>query len=511
MDMDDKQLAVLAGQGDANAWRTLFERYQQPVYNFVYRLVDNAEDAADIVQNSFIKVFMALGKTDVSNFSAYLYRTARNLAYDEMRHRQRFADVDHEILAPEDPNIYADPQRALMLGEQIGMVRRAVGNLSENHRAALMLRELQELDYDEIAEVLESNRNAVGALLSRARLRFREELRMVQVQTEEIPEECEQIIALLSPYIDNELPEAELSRVEAHCAACTFCAAALEEMQEASRSFRLLIPVIPPADIAQAVTGHMEQLTGQASGGETAQGQSGAETTQAMPSQPPAETTLLKRLLKYKIIWGVAAAALIFGGGALLLAEGSGDQESGSPALVATTSTGTGTQTRAARTTSTPTATSSSTTPTEAGAQAGETDTMTDNDTSTEVQTSPSVTVTVPGNTATTPANPPPSNVDISSSYLYPSPAYDIRPVSFEVYVTGNVAAVSIRATDASTGMITGQYGLALSGSDSGGQLWAGSHTLSSGTYNIYAVAAGSDGVAVSQLVQVLEVIPYRG
>jgi len=191
MDLSDNELAVLAGKGNAEAYRRLFERYQHPVYNFVYRLVDNAEDAADIVQDAFIRMYSVLGATEVQNFSAYLYRTAKNLAYDEMRRRSRFADVDQEMLAPEDPSIYADPQRALLLGEQIETVRRAAGGLNENQRAALILRELQDMDYDQMSDVLESNRNAVGALLSRARLKFREELRMAQISTDKCPDECE--------------------------------------------------------------------------------------------------------------------------------------------------------------------------------------------------------------------------------------------------------------------------------------------------------------------------------
>lgn len=505
--MADNQLAVLAGQGDQGAWRTLFERYQQPIYNFVYRMVDNAEDAADIVQNSFIKVFTALGERDVANFSAYLYRTARNLAYDEIRRRQRFADVDHEVLAPEDPNIYADPQRALMLGEQIGMVRRAVGNLSENHRAALVLRELQELDYDQMAEVLDSNRNAVGALLSRARLRFREELRMAQVQTEQVPAECEEIIALLSPYIDGELPRESVARVEDHCAACTFCAAALEEMQEASRSFRILIPVIPPADIAQAVTGRMEELTGQGPGEGAASSAGPAETTLVMRAPAGTGGSVWRRLLKTKVLVGAAAAVLIFGGGALLLAEGSGSGEGEAPAILPATGTTVATQTRTTRsaTTSAPTTPSTFTAPDDAG----QTDAQTAAGPETDTQTTPPASTTAPGGlTITTPPMTGPEPVGISSSYLYPSPATESTPVSFQVYATGDVARVIIRAADASSGAFVGSYPLSLSGSDGGGELWAGSETLPAGSYSIYAVAYGTDGSSVSELVQVLDVRP---
>lgn len=307
-EISDSELAALAGQGDSVAYGRLFERYQHPVYNFVYRLVDNAEDASDIVQNAFLKVFTVLEKNDIQNFSAYLYRTAKNLAYDEMRRRSRFADVDHEILAPEDPNIYADPQRALLLGEQLEAVRRAAGNLNQNQRAALILRELQELDYDQMSEVLESNRNAVGALLSRARLRLREELRMAQIRTEQMPATCEEIIALLSPYIDEELSEDQRQTVESHLTECTFCTAALAEMQEASRSFRMLIPVVPPTDMAQAFSGRLQDLA-------------------------TGKQTRISRLLRSRFMWTIAAVVAVFGLSALLLAENTGRDEAGPPGI----------------------------------------------------------------------------------------------------------------------------------------------------------------------------------
>ncbi len=319
-DLSDNQLAALASQGDVEAYRRLFERYQNPVYNFVYRLVNNAEDASDVVQNAFLKMYTVLGeRKDVQNFSAYLYRTARNLAYDEIRRRSRFADVDEELLAPEDPNIYADPQRALMLQEQMGRVRRAAGQLNENQRAALILRELQDFNYDQMSEVLGSNRNAVGALLSRARLRFREELRMAQVRTEQVPPGCEAIIAMLSPYIDDELSGEDSAMVDAHLEECTFCSAALEEMREVSRSFRMLIPVVPPPDLAEAFTGNLQSLAGQGGAGS-------ATTVAARPSPASsgggvaAKAPLYSRIFRSKILLGAAAAVAVFAIGAFLLA-----------------------------------------------------------------------------------------------------------------------------------------------------------------------------------------------
>lgn len=72
---------------------------------------------------------------------------------------------------------------------------------------------------------------------------------MAQISTEQYPLECEEVIALLSPYIDGELGDDGKGRVEGHLEDCTFCLAAFGEMRDASRSFRMFIPVIPPAGI----------------------------------------------------------------------------------------------------------------------------------------------------------------------------------------------------------------------------------------------------------------------
>lgn len=438
MEISDNELAVLAGKGDAEAYRRLFERYQHPVYNFVYRLVDNAADASDIVQDAFIRMYTILGERDIQNFSAYLYRTAKNLAYDEMRRRSRFVDVDEEILAPEDPNIYADPQRALLLGEQIETVRQAARGLNEKQRAALILRELEELDYDEMSDVLESNRNAVGALLSRARLKFREELRMAQIQTDTCPPECEEVIALLSPYIDGELELAEKDRVEGHLEECTFCLAALEEMREASRSFRMFIPVIPPAGLAQAFTGRLGEL---AAGGAGDAGLAGTEggtvgdpqldATRIYHDQPGGGPSKKSRLLHSRAFWISAAAATIFLVASVALFAGLTGQDKNSDTTPAsmtdTRESNTSTQdndTDDSQTTGTATSTSAT----------GETVTVPDVVTSTSDDS---------GGSTTTP-DVPVTPIDVISGTASPNPVYQGSSVTYSARISGSARTVTL-------------------------------------------------------------------
>lgn len=477
MDLSDSELMVMATSGDAEAYRRLFDRYQHPVYNFVYRLLDNAEDAADVVQDAFIKVYIALERTEVRNFSAYLYRTAKNLAYDVMRRRSRFVDVDHELLAPEDPSIYADPQRALLLGEQIDTVRAAARGLNENQRAALIMRELEELDYDEISEVLDSNRNAVGALLSRARLKFREELRMAQVKTsmEGCPPDCEDIIAMLSPYIDGELGDGERQRVESHLEGCAFCMAALEEMREASRSFRMLIPVVPPASVAKAVTGRLAELTGEGGGGGTDDGAGRGR---------PSGSNLLRR----KAFWIPIIAAVI-----LLLTAGtlvwglSGEDQPPRPAILAGTS-----QTATATVTTSQPETKTQITPAaeDSGAVSGQTP-----DTSPGTQTVPT------DDTSFTP-------VQIISGSASPNFIYKGGSVSFDAEISGKATEVSVELSPQSTGSASSVSLSRVSGGG-GSEIWSGSRPVdAAGIYTIYIFATDSRGNTDSYSAGTLTVSP---
>ncbi|MEK7817727.1 MAG: sigma-70 family RNA polymerase sigma factor, partial [Actinomycetota bacterium] len=424
---------------------------------------DNAEDAADIVQDAFIKVYMALGRTEVQNFSAYLYRIARNLAYDEIRRRSRFADVDHEILAPEDPNIYTDPQRAVMLSEQIEMVRRAAANLNENQRAALVLKELQGFDYGQMAEVLESNRNAVGALLSRARLSLREELRMAQISTEKMPAACEEIIVLLSPYIDGELAGEQLETVDSHLSECTFCSAALEEMREASKSFRMLIPVVPPVDIAEAATAQLD--TSGAFSGDMAGTQAGGQS-------------FLSRMVRSRLLWTVAATIAAFSIGLFLFAQ-STDRNGGEPARGQDTTTAAAPAFTRTQDTNTGASTTGTTGTTGTGA----------------------------GQTGTTGQEAAPFG--IASSSFSPNPAYEDTKVGMVVIIEGDATSVQASVVNTKTGATVSTVKLSASSSGGGQETWSGSFTAaSSGSYNISIKASGAGGQQDSASAGTLTVSP---
>ena len=260
MQVDDKQLINEFVGGNTSAYETLFDRYQSKIYNYAYNIVGNKEDAKDVAQEAFIKVFEALPniKGDL-NFSAYLYKTAHNKALDELRKKKRLASPD-AIETEEDPDLNVSPQKTAMLKAQQVKVREAAMNLSEEYREVLTLREIDDQSYDEIAEVMNIPRNSVGVLLLRARLKFKKVFRMSHVDVEKLSKQCKDMLPLLSGYIDKELNDAEKERVSDHLKDCPLCRLALEEMTESSKRYRALIPLLVPLALKTDAFAHINDL-----------------------------------------------------------------------------------------------------------------------------------------------------------------------------------------------------------------------------------------------------------
>lgn len=323
MELADEQLVTNIMNGNQSDYTVLFERYQSNIYNFAHSIVGNAEDAKDISQDAFIKVFEALPKLkEKTKFSSYLYRTARNLAFDELKKKKRFASPD-ALEWEKDSKIDADPQRTLLLGEQQTEVQNIAAKLNDEYRTVLTLRELQDLSYDEIASIMEIPKNSVGVLLLRARLKFKQEFRMSQVDVDKLTKECKDMLPLLSAYVDNELSEEDREKVEKHLDDCPLCRLALEEMTEASKSYRGIVPLIPPPSLKENVISKISQQFKAQVPKDIQQSQSSLNVTQEMTpvqevatkgfKQKLAELTLGEKILAVSTIVIVVGAVLSAG------------------------------------------------------------------------------------------------------------------------------------------------------------------------------------------------------
>jgi RNA polymerase sigma-70 factor, ECF subfamily len=182
---DDRSLVRAAQQGDTQAFRALVERYQRRVYQLALGMVRDSDEAMDIAQETFVRVhrYLPSFKGD-SSFFTWTYRIATNLCLDSARKRGRMERVemdetDAEIEARMDPPSAAlsGPHQAALNAELKGKIDEALGTLSENHRAILLLREVEGLSYEELARTLGIRKGTVMSRLFHARLKMQRKLR----------------------------------------------------------------------------------------------------------------------------------------------------------------------------------------------------------------------------------------------------------------------------------------------------------------------------------------------
>jgi len=172
--------------GHDPALNDLMERHATPVFHFLCRMLDNEDDANDIAQETFVRVFRAR-KTfrTTKRFSAWLFTIAANLARNHLRWRTRHPNVPLEAatdaagqpLAGILPAAAPAPDEAALTAERAAAVRAAMSELPEDMREAIVLCELQELGVAEAAVILEATPKAVESRLYRARQILRERLK----------------------------------------------------------------------------------------------------------------------------------------------------------------------------------------------------------------------------------------------------------------------------------------------------------------------------------------------
>jgi RNA polymerase sigma-70 factor (ECF subfamily) len=176
---DEISLVEKAGDGDAVAFEVLFTRYQSRIYNYVYRMVGDADEAQDLTQDSFVKAYRALRRGDVPlNPSAWLYRIASRTCLDALRRRRliRWLPFDGWVRRQaRERDAGESPEGHLVYAEEQARIRQALDRLPPRYRMLLLLREYEGLTYQEIAAVTGDSLNTVKVTLFRARERCRRE------------------------------------------------------------------------------------------------------------------------------------------------------------------------------------------------------------------------------------------------------------------------------------------------------------------------------------------------
>ena len=177
---DDAQLIDQALAGHTEAFGQLVLKYQDRLFNTVFHVVGHAEDARDIVQEAFVQAFLKLDSfRQHSAFYTWLYRIAFNTAMTSRRKRRPTLAADRGTengnMEPADDE--DDPAESLERKERCRQVRHAIGQLPEEYRAVVVLREIDGCCYETIAEVLDLPVGTVRSRLHRARLQLRDQLK----------------------------------------------------------------------------------------------------------------------------------------------------------------------------------------------------------------------------------------------------------------------------------------------------------------------------------------------
>jgi RNA polymerase sigma-70 factor, ECF subfamily len=189
MARSDVQLMLDVKAGDEQSFALLLQRYRTPLVNFLYRMVRGREQAEDLAQEVFLRVYRARKDyVPSAKFTTWLFRIATNLALNSMRDN-RYQRMEISIDAPVTTDAEDGDERTLDVAEQNPnieqhlieearrkMIRHAIDKLPEKQRAAVLLHKYQELDYNEIAKILDCSESALKSLLFRAYEALRVEL-----------------------------------------------------------------------------------------------------------------------------------------------------------------------------------------------------------------------------------------------------------------------------------------------------------------------------------------------
>jgi RNA polymerase sigma-70 factor (ECF subfamily) len=181
--LDDRALVARILGGDRDLFTELVARYQKRVVNYVYRITHRYEDAHDMAQEIFVKVFLALDRYDPKfQFSTWLFRIAQNSAIDVLR-KKSISEVP--LVRPGDEEEgrereFADdgvsPYRALSNKQMSAAIEKAVDNLPSDYRELIQLRHYAELSYEEIASMKKLPLGTVKNKLFRARNLLKDQL-----------------------------------------------------------------------------------------------------------------------------------------------------------------------------------------------------------------------------------------------------------------------------------------------------------------------------------------------
>ena len=163
--------------GDMEAFELLIEQYQVKIYNVAYRMMGNEQDAFDMAQEICIKIYRSIEQFSFqSKFFTWVYRITVNTCLDELRKMAKERTVGEDIEQLRMIDHRPNPEETYLIKEQRGQIEEAITTLAEEYRMAIILRDLQEMTYEEISGILELPLGTVKSRIARGRRQLQEKI-----------------------------------------------------------------------------------------------------------------------------------------------------------------------------------------------------------------------------------------------------------------------------------------------------------------------------------------------
>lgn len=185
----DNALIQRCKQGDIRAFNELVERYEKRVFNFAYRMSGNYDDANDVSQEAFIRVFNSINTfRGDANFTTWLYRIVTNVYLDERKKQKShlhtsledYIELEENTVTRQIEDGNPTPDRMVEAGERNDLMNNAIQQLPEYQRIMVILYHTQNKSYDEIAQIMKLPIGTVKSRLNRARIALKEKLEPIR-------------------------------------------------------------------------------------------------------------------------------------------------------------------------------------------------------------------------------------------------------------------------------------------------------------------------------------------
>src|SRR5947209_11107392 len=252
----DERLVTLTRRGNSAAFEVLVSRYESRLLAFCRHMLGSREDAEDVLQEVLAAAFNAMTADERPiNVRPWLYRIARNRSLNHLRRTQPLGVDSMDIHFSDHGASTADKVHDR---EEFRLLVGDIGSLPETQRTALVLREMDALSYEQIAEAMDTTVPGVKSLLVRARISLAEAAEARQLSCDEVRIELGEVAEGL-----RKRPPALVRR---HLRACTRCATFQSELRNTNKSLAAFLPIGPLAMLRQLLIGHLGHSAGTGSG-----------------------------------------------------------------------------------------------------------------------------------------------------------------------------------------------------------------------------------------------------